>query len=115
MIVSPDTVDAVLKRTAELNIKSELLVDDLQEYASTFSILLFYLFCTVHIVLNNLYYILILNRGIENETKANRIAKMRSAMRSPDGRASPDTYFATYSEVSFFETFQTFSTRSFYF
>jgi murein tripeptide amidase MpaA len=68
VIVSPETLDSVLKRTAELSIKSELLVDDLQE-------------------------------GIDNETSANRIAKMRGALRSPDGRASPDTYFATYSEI----------------
>ena len=53
VIVSPETLDSVLKRTAELSIKSELLVDDLQEYASNG---LYMKYCIVLTVLSILYY-----------------------------------------------------------
>jgi hypothetical protein len=40
-----------------------------------------------------------LQQSIDNETLVNQQAKERAAERSSDGRASPDTYFATYPEI----------------
>jgi hypothetical protein len=68
MIVSPDAMDELLSRMVKLDVKSEILVNDMQFL-------------------------------IDHEAFANEIAKNESSSRSANGKATPNEYYARYTDI----------------